>query len=171
MSWHGSVLDALWMMLWHRPRRVAGCPAATVLWKPSWHPNVHNRGHCRWTVVGGHAIYPNPRGQQAHSCRRPCNFVSPRPNTPSFPAKQIKKICYKTTRQCTANKAHSTGSGLSHLTIDIHPSQLHLTIEASEALATWSYKQRTHRVGFLQHTERYLETLHIQMNQQKLKAV
>ena len=170
-SWHYRVVDASRMVSWHRRGRVAGCPAMTVLWKPSWYPNVHNRGHCRWTVVGGHAIFPNARGQQAHSCRRPCNFVSPRPNTPSFPAKQIKKICYKKTRQCTANKAHSTGSGLSHLTIDIHPSQLHLTIEASEALATWSYKQRTHRVGFLQHTERYLETLHIQMNQQKLKAV
>ena len=167
MSWRGSVVDALWMMLWHRPGRVARCPATTVLWKPSWHPNVHNRGHCRWTVVGGHAIYPNPRGQQAHSCRRPCSFVSPRPNTTSFPAKQIKKISYKKTQQCTANKAHSTGSGLSHLTIDIHPSQLHLTIEASEALATWSCKQRTQRVDFLQHTERYLETLHIQTNRQE----
>ena len=105
MSWRGSVVDALWMMLWHRPGRVAGCPATTVLWKPSWYPNVHNRGHYRWTVVGGHAIFPNARGQQAHSCRRPCNFVSPRPNTPSFPAKQIKKICYKKTRQCTANQS------------------------------------------------------------------
>ena len=170
MSWRGSVVDALWMMLWHRPGRVAGCPATTVLWKPSWHPNVHNRGHCRWTVVGGHAIYPNPRGQQAHSCRRPCSFVSPRPNTTSFPAKQIKKISYKKTRQCIANKAHSTGSGLSHLTIDIHPSQLNLTIEASEALATWSCKQRTQRVDFLQHTEQYLETLHIQTNRQKLES-
>ena len=91
MSWRGSVVDALWMMFWHRPGRVAGCPATTVLWKPSWYPNVHNRGHCRWTVVGGHAIFPNARGQQAHSCRRPCNFVSPRPHTPSFPAKQTKK--------------------------------------------------------------------------------
>ena len=60
MLWRGSVVDALWMMLWHRPGRVAGYPTTTVLWKPSWHPNVHNRGHYHWTVVGGHAIYPTP---------------------------------------------------------------------------------------------------------------
>ena len=47
MSWRGSVVDALWMMLWDFPGRVASCPAMTVLWKPSWHPNVHDRGHCR----------------------------------------------------------------------------------------------------------------------------
>ena len=56
-----------------------------------------------------------------------------------------RSICYKKMRQCTANKAHSTGSGFSHLTIEMHPSQLHLTLEASEPLATWSCKQRTHR--------------------------
>ena len=74
----GSVVDASWMVSWQRRRRVAGCVATTVLWKPSWHccgavaswthcgwchgtPNVHDRGHYRWTVVGGHASYTNPR--------------------------------------------------------------------------------------------------------------
>lgn len=53
-------------------------------------------------------------------------------------------------QQRIASKHRSTGYGLSHLTIDVHRSQLHLIIEASEALAAYSYKPKPHGADLLQ---------------------
>ena len=78
MLWHSSVVDALWMMLWDFPGRVAGCPAMTVLWKhqgrwqsahysqcpenPTWHINLHLPRPC---ALRSKLLSRGPFGDQA----------------------------------------------------------------------------------------------------------